>query len=255
MTTEDMKRVVTAFVNTVRLPTNYYKVSISETNTTMEIQLIDDNALYYDIVVDSSSIHILYNTEYEQEALYTETFTTSVRLFYLLSTIYYMAVAEKIDMAFLDFLSILLEEDINDWQSLVAALADNLKLQAERQDDIVILQGKKLSMDLDVIEYDDMKYKVDSDSFSSVIEMFFNIVEYAAILVNRQDNLFSDYQTDNIGNEDSDTQNENNSNNGNKSNSHETSDEKSSNESENPSPEAEDNNMPSGAVAPDEEGL
>lgn len=251
MTTEDMKRVVTAFVNTVRLPTNYYKVSISETNTTMEIQLIDDNALYYDIVVDNSSIHILYNTEYEQEALYTETLTTSVRLFYLLSTIYYMAVAEKIDMTFLDFLSILLEEDINDWQSLVVALADNLKLQSEQQDDVVILQGKELSMDLNVIEYDSMRYKVDSDSFSSIIEMFFNIVEYAAILVNRQDDLFSDYQTEDPNNENNNSQDEDS--NKDKDNVDDVPDKESSNKSESTLPK--DNSMPPGAVAPDEEGL
>lgn len=194
MTIEDVKRVVAHFVKSVQLPSSYYSISINETSSSVEIQIVDKAGLYYDLVLTASSVHVLYNTEYKQENLFTEVYEDTVHLLSILSTIFYMAIAEAVNLTYLDFMAIVLGGGTSDWQEFVCTLAKAFGIQAEPVQGAVLLNGELLSREPNKLTYQDIDYPIETDSFSACINMTFLVIEYVANLLDTQDSLFIEHE-------------------------------------------------------------
>lgn len=189
---QDVERITTHFVNLLQFPNSDYEIHSYSSNDTVEIQISENHDLKFDCVVTNGTVRVLFNTEYEEESLYTKEFDTPIYLLFILSIVYYKAIQSVSDITFLDVLSVIFQAEITNWKELVSAIADCVWIDNHIENKSVFLNDTEIKYDdwNGVVEFGTQKWRIDTDSFSQLVEMCFSLVEYVAVLEEKECNLF-----------------------------------------------------------------
>lgn len=192
MTFDDVERIATHFVNLLQFPNSDYDIQSYSSNETVEIQISENHDLKFDCVVTNGTVRVLFNTEYEEESLYVKEFDTPIYMLYILSIVYYKSIQSVSDITFLDVMSVILQTEITNWKELVSALADSVWIDNHIENESVFLNDTEITFDdwSGVVTFGTQKWKLDADSFTQIVEMCFSLVEYVAVLEEKDCNLF-----------------------------------------------------------------
>ena len=200
MSFDDISRVCNKFCELLEFSSSQFKVRCLESSDVCEIQLTENEFLTCSIIVTNGSISIYYNGDYNEKELYNLTYSSTIMLLYYLSVIYYVQVFsednleefENPEHSYLELLSILLAEDVDNWSSLFAALCKAIDIGYEEQE-----YGFSVGKCKVVYSEEDGKLtcnkiviSVNEYSVSNFSEAIFSIVEYVATLFNKQDDLY-----------------------------------------------------------------
>ena len=137
MDAEDISRICNKFCELLKFSSDVYSINCIETSEICELQISTGELLTCSIVVSPKSISVLYNGEYDKEKLYTLYFSSSVMLLYYLSVIYYTQITDEdgnAGIGYLDLLSILLFDDVDNWRSLFCAICKGIGLAYDETD-------------------------------------------------------------------------------------------------------------------------
>ena len=189
---EDISRICNKFCELLKFSSDAYSVNCIETSDVCEIQISTGELLTCSIVVSPKSISILYNGEYDEEKLYTLYFSSSVMLLYYLSVIYYVQITnnQEIGIGYLDLLSILLFDDVDNWRSLFCALCKSIGLGYDETEAGFSVGKYRVSYVDGLLKCNGVELRVDEYSVSKFSEAIFNVVEYLATLFTKQDDLY-----------------------------------------------------------------
>ena len=194
---EDISRICNKFCELLKFSSDAYSVNCIETSDVCEIQISAGELLTCSIVVSPKSISILYNGEYDEEKLYTLYFSSSVMLLYYFSVIYYVQITnnQEIGIGYLDLLSILLFDDVDNWRSLFCALCKSIGLGYDETEAGFSVGKYRVSYVDGLLKCNGVELRVDEYSVSKFSEAIFNVVEYLATLFTKQDITIEDNDT------------------------------------------------------------
>ena len=193
MVIEDIQRVVTEFIKRVQLPESNYTLSQNTDNNFIEFKIAIDDKLYYCLSIDNGSLRVLYSDGYTSDKYYTQTFTSPIMLLYELCIIFYSAICNTVEMTFNDLLTVVLLNEITNWKELVVALAENLGISAHTENDVAVIDDLTIEYNESIgrLSFGSNEFELEQDSYTSLVEGIFSVVEYVANLQDKADSLFS----------------------------------------------------------------
>ena len=189
---DSVSRICNKFCELLKFSSDADSVNCIETSDICEVQISSGDLLTCSIIVSPKSMSILYNGEYDEEKLYTLYFSSSVMLLYYLSVVYYVQITsnQEVGIGYLDLLSILLFNDVDNWRSLFCALCKSIGLGYDETDAGFSVGRYKISYIDGLLKCNGVEVRVDEYSVSKFSEAIFNVVEYLATLFSKQDDLY-----------------------------------------------------------------
>lgn len=192
MEIENILDVVTEFTKRLQLPESAYDFIVTSGNENVELVILNGEDVKISVNITNGNIKVLYTDDYTADKYVAMEFRTLIELLYQLCIIFYSNVIEIVQIDFNKLLSIILMEDVYDWKTLLYALAENLNLMAEIRDDYVVIEGTEIrySAYLNRINLAGNEINLSDGKYTTLVEALFKCVEYIAVLMEVEDNLF-----------------------------------------------------------------
>lgn len=190
---EDVSRVCDKFCKLLKFSFSEHFITCAQSSSLCEIQVCDkQKTLLCSVVVSTQSITVLFTGDFDERKFYSLDCSSSVMLLYYLSVICYSQLVEtgSYEFSYLQFLSVLLLETVENWKSLFTSLCRNLKVGYKEEGDRFLVGDYDVYCKDNMLFFENVAIDFEPNSLSSFVEGVFNVVEYIAVLVSKQDDLY-----------------------------------------------------------------